>query len=270
MSTKGLCHLAVVSFLLFAIGSTALGWGGPSHAALCQKTFDDPVLQPFLSGIDQSAIENYTGEPPGNWHSGQWTDIVARSYIDTAGVSPSGNNWNSLDETTRLKYLMHNTTDVGVPMGHSPANQVFVDSGKEAYLELQVSTWSTYPTVAGTTYYTHTKNGYSEDFDGTRDTIINKFYNACLNNATWSKNNLAGFPYFHDYNDYRAAGWNGTTIALMLQRVIFVDYFLGQSGKRRQFQRRRLLRSRFDQLEQQRHVLQQRRRNQRVLLGLQL
>lgn len=202
------------------ISPVSFGWAGNTHAKLCQRTFDDPVLQPFLSGINQSEIENWTGEPPDSLPS--WYSIKNRLYID--------NNWGSGDETTRLKYLTHITTDSAVPIRHAPANEVFDDFGKEAYLETQVATWDNWPNVAGTTYYTHNRSGYYEDFDGTISTIVNKFYNACLNNASWSKNNLAGFPYVHDYNDYRDAGWNGTILGLMLQRAVLVDYFLAKQS----------------------------------------
>jgi hypothetical protein len=225
-----LCTLAVF-VSLGMMTETALGWAGNSHSRLCRITFDDPVVSPLLELKDPATnlttIEWFDGEP-GDYQSGQWSNIAARAYIDT-GVSPNGLDWWGLDETTRLKYMQHNTSDVGVPIGHSPASYNpggFTDTGKEAYLEAQVGTWTDYPSVYGTCNFTNSKTGHSYSFTGSYDVVLNTFYDACRDNMTWSKNHLAGFPYVHDYNDYRAAGWNGTTIALMLQRATFVDYFL--------------------------------------------
>ncbi|MBN2294264.1 MAG: PEP-CTERM sorting domain-containing protein [Pirellulales bacterium] len=211
--------LALVLPTLVVCG-TAHGWAGPTHATLCQETFDDSVVSPLLSGIDQSAIENYTGEPPGDWHSGQWTKIQSRDYL----------NWtSSLSETTALQYLQHNTTDVGVPLGHSPANQVYTNTIAEAILEAQVATWATHPSVEGTTSYTHNRNGHSYNFTGNIYDVIDTFEDACLDNASWFKSTRNWFG-LHSIDDNRDAGWNGTTIGLMLQRAVMVDYFLAKEN----------------------------------------
>ncbi|MBN1554798.1 MAG: PEP-CTERM sorting domain-containing protein [Phycisphaerae bacterium] len=221
------CTLVIA--LVGVCNPVAFGWGGPSHSAMCKKVFDDPVVAPLISGFNQSTVEDWIGEP-GDWQDGQWDNVAARAYIDT-GVSPNGLNWQSLDETTRVKYMMHNLGDVAVPVGHSPACYNpggFSDTGKEAYLEAQVALWSSYPSVTGTCNFTNSKTGHTYNYTGTYSQILSTHYNACRDNMTWSKSHLAGFPYFHDYNDYRAAGWNGTTIAQMLMRASFVDYMLSK------------------------------------------
>ncbi|MBN1553339.1 MAG: PEP-CTERM sorting domain-containing protein [Phycisphaerae bacterium] len=229
------CISAVVVSTLLT-GGTVFGWGGPTHSALTTITFDDPVVAPLLSlkdaGTDLSAIENWIYEPASGWQDGQWTNFTARAYIDT-GESPNELDWQGLDETTRLQYMTHNATDVGVPIGHAPACYNpggFTDTGKEAYLEAQVSTWSDYPSVYGTCNFTNSKTGHSYSYTGTYDEIINTHYNACRDNMSWSKTHLGGFPYFTDYEDYSAAGWNGTKIALLLQRMVLVDYFLAKQS----------------------------------------
>lgn len=225
-----LCIVAVLLSSL-TVSGVAFGWSGSTHAKLCQITFDDPVVAPLLSGINQSDIESWTGEPPTDLS--QWQSIYGRYYIESAG-SVSGYDWWNWNETTRLKYLMHSAADCGVPIGHSPANSYpFVDSGKEFYLEGQIATWpiGDHPSVVGTTSYTHSRNGHSYNFTGTISQVAGSsgtFYNACMDNVGWSKSNLGGFPYAWDYNDYRAAGWNGTKVALMLMRAVIVDYMLAK------------------------------------------
>ena len=219
----------VVAVSLSCAGGVAFGWAPiGTHPALCQKTFDDPVLQPFLGTINQSAIENYSFEPDG--HNVQWSSMTNRSYIDTAAPI-SGFDWNAMDETTRLQTLMHHTGDVGVPLDHMPAGTIYTnDQVAEGFLEAQVATWGTYPTVAGTTSYTHNRNGHSYNFTGTIDQVVNTFYSACRDNASWFKSTPKPWYLFgsHLPADNTDAGWNGTTIALMLQRAVFVDYFLAK------------------------------------------
>lgn len=65
------CVLAFSLSMTLACNS-AFGWAGNIHSCLCQRTFDDPVVTPLLSGIDQSAIENYILEPTQACHDAQW------------------------------------------------------------------------------------------------------------------------------------------------------------------------------------------------------
>ncbi|MBN1556229.1 MAG: PEP-CTERM sorting domain-containing protein, partial [Phycisphaerae bacterium] len=230
---KLICTLGIL-LLTLMFNTTAFGWGGPSHSALTTITFDDPVVAPLLSlkdaGTDLSAIENFIGEP-GDYQNGQWTNIDARAYIDT-GVSPNGLDWQGLDETTRLKYMTHNVADVAVPVGHAPACYNpggYTNTVGEAVLEAQVSLWFTYPNVYGTCNFTNSKTGHSYSYTGTYDEIINTHYNACRDNMTWYKSTPT-FLGIHSVDDNRDAGWNGTKLALLLQRMVLVDYFLAKQS----------------------------------------
>lgn len=216
--------LLTFSVVLLAISGTALGWGGPSHSALAEILFDDPLIQVFTNkfGVDVNAVTSWMGEPPSEWHHPGWSMIQARGYHGTY----AGNNWDALDETTRLRYLTHIALDCGVPVGHSPASHVWSNTTKEAWLEAQVSTWSTYPSISGRMNYANSETGYITDFTGKIGDITNRFYGGAINNAQWSKDNL-GF-YMFDYNDYRHAGWNGTALGLFLGRAVLIDYFLGK------------------------------------------
>ncbi|MBN1943584.1 MAG: PEP-CTERM sorting domain-containing protein [Phycisphaerae bacterium] len=221
------CTLIIA--LVMVNNQAALGWGSATHSALSHITFDDPMVAPLIAGWPSdvvSDIEDWGGEPNYPWHDKQFDDIQDRAYIDGAGA-PNGKDWSTLNDIVRMMYLLHSCADVGVPVGHSPAHwepDGFTNKGKEAFLETQVNTWSTYPSVAGTTHFKHSRTGYEYDFTGTINEVVGTFYEVARDNKSWAKANL-GVP-GSDYNDYRAAGWNGTTIALMLQRAVFVDFVL--------------------------------------------
>ncbi|MBN1555728.1 MAG: PEP-CTERM sorting domain-containing protein [Phycisphaerae bacterium] len=189
------------------------------------------MVSQFLGGVNQSAIENYTGEPDG--HSGQWTGIEGRYYIDTGGTY-SGFSYNALNETARLQALMHHVGDVSVPAHHYPANIEYDSQWAEGLCEAAATggylSVGELPNVANTTSYTHTRNGHSYNFTGTIDQVTTTFFNACRDNAAWyksTKKTFLGIPY-HTASDIASANWNGLKIDLMLQRAVFVDYFLAK------------------------------------------
>jgi hypothetical protein len=209
--------------MLLGLTPNVFAWGGPSHAALAEQLLNDPVIKPFVTefGINVGAITSFTGEPPDAWHHPGWETLINRGYN---GVYQS-QNWASLDETTRLKYLIHIATDCGVPLGHSPAGQAgYKNTLAELALEGQVSGWDTYPSIVGTSAYTHSRTGSSTDFTGTYAEIITKFHVACLENAAYFDGRS-----FWDIADYnKAAGWNGTTLGQFLGRAMLADYFLAK------------------------------------------
>jgi hypothetical protein len=225
MSGKKLLLSLVLPVLL--IGGTAFGWAGTTHSLLCQRNFDLPVVSQFLGGVDQSAIENYIGEPDG--HNQQWISMTNRSYIDTAPPI-SGFDWNAMDETTRLKTLMHHAGDVSVPAHHPPAGEVYSSTFAEGLCEVAAAggylSVGELPDVSGSTSYTHTRNGHSYNFTGTISQVVTTFYNACRDNASWYKSTKKW--YGHSASDIASANWNGLKIDLMLQRAVFVDYFLAK------------------------------------------
>ncbi|MBN1555147.1 MAG: PEP-CTERM sorting domain-containing protein [Phycisphaerae bacterium] len=223
------CALVLgVSLLLSS--STAFGWGGPSHSAMCHQVFDDAVVAPLLSQISNvSTIEDWTGEPASGWQDGQWDNVEARAYIP--GIdSPNGKDWDSLDETTRLKYMMHNVGDVAVPIGHSPACRNpngYSNTIIEGILELQVSTWGTYPDIEGTTTWYNDESGHTYHYTGTIYDVLDEHYYACRDNRDWYKS-TEHWPGYHTTGENQDAGWNGTAIAQMLMRAMIVDYILGK------------------------------------------
>ncbi|MBN1556232.1 MAG: PKD domain-containing protein, partial [Phycisphaerae bacterium] len=223
----------VAGLVVLSLANISYGWGGPTHALLCQRNFDVPVVAAFLGGVDQSAIENYIGEPDG--HSGQWIGIRDRYYIDTAG-SYSGFSYNALGETERLQALQHHCGDVAVPAHHAPAVYEYDSQWAEGLCEAAAVVGYTsvgeLPNVTNSCNYTHSQNGHSYSFTGTIDQVVDTFEDACRDNAAWYKSTmytLFGKSY-HWPSDIASANWNGLKISLMLQRAVFVDYFLAQQS----------------------------------------
>ncbi len=216
----------LVSISVVSFNSIVYAWGPVyTHEALTANIFSDPDISNFLTefGIDRNAVINGSGDldndkSDSQWapfHTGQWTTFVNREYVYYVN-SPS--KWyitSGMDETRRLKYLMHDVMDVGVPLGHSPANEVFVNSTIEGLLEAQAESWSSYPGPPSTTYA------------GTMSQVIPQFYNDCIANANWlkSKVNWLGLT---SISDNRTAAWQGMTIAQKLAKAFLTDYFLAK------------------------------------------
>jgi hypothetical protein len=172
-------------------------------------------------------------EPTDAFHLGEWSDFAARSYLDTAGISPAGNNWNSLSETTRLQYMTHLAADSTVPAKwHHPALEVNTIINHEKNIELGVGGWLSYIPVTGTCNYTNSKTGITHNYTGTITDALNNHYSAVIDNANWSRTHLrnssAPFGYLFDKSDYDAAGDNATIQAQMLQRAVIADYILAK------------------------------------------
>ncbi|MBN1556390.1 MAG: PEP-CTERM sorting domain-containing protein [Phycisphaerae bacterium] len=224
MSAKQLIGILGILLPSLLISGTAFGWAGTTHSLICKRNFDLPVVSQFLGGVDQSAIENYVGEPEG--HPGQWTGIKERCYV--TGLPYNGFSYGSLGETALLQALMHHAGDVSVPAHHAPACYVFPDHGStyegiaEGAAALGYTSVGELPNVVNTTSYTHTQNGHSFNFTGTIHDVLETFEDACMDNAQYYKD--------HGIAGVASANWNALKIDLMLQRAVMVDYFLGKQN----------------------------------------
>ena len=208
-------------------GGTAFGWAGNTHSLLCQRNFDLPVVSQFLGGINQSAIENYTSEPSQTSHDVQWDNLIqGRKYLSTSGACSNGFWLWGLDETTRLKYLMHHLGDVSVPSHHRPAayayDSLWAEGISEAAAAGGYGAVGELPNVANTSIHTHTQNGHTYNFTGTIYDVIDEFFDACRDNATYYKGGVL--------SRVASANWNALAIDLMLQRAVMVDYFLAKQN----------------------------------------
>jgi len=209
------CTLCVWLVVL-SISSSVFGWSSNAHQGLTANIFTDPEISSFLTefGIDRNAVINGsddldTDKNNSQWeqfHSGQWTTFATRQYVENLNGLSKWYTTSGMDETRRLKYLMHNVMDVGVPLGHSPAREVYVDTVTEAILEFQAEFWNPYPGPPSVTY------------SGTISQIMTQFHDDCVANAAWFK---AG-------GNSTTAGWQGMLISQKLAKAFLTDYFLSK------------------------------------------
>ncbi|MBN1555047.1 MAG: hypothetical protein JXA11_09890, partial [Phycisphaerae bacterium] len=225
MSAKQRIRTLGVLFPALLLSVQAFGWGGSTHSALTTRVFDDSAVAPLLGGINQGAIENWTGEPPSALS--QWASIRDRYYVESAGDEPGGYDWwDDWDETTRLKYLTHSAADCAVPVGHSPANSVYDNQLAEGSLELLVNGWSSYPDITDSGWFKHPKTKRWMKLDGKISHVMDEFEDGVIDNAAWFKS--TGWYGIHTPSELEDAGSYGTSMAMMIMRVVLVDYFLSK------------------------------------------
>lgn len=230
----------IASLLILSAGGTALGWSGFEHADMCMGVFTDPGVEHLVNEMnftiaEYNSIVTWWGEPPDEWHDGQWVTINTRAYIDTAGDMFDGKNWNTLSEVDRLRYLMHTAGDVAVPIGHSPAhyNPGGFSGDFEATFELMsFAYWQdppgpyAMPHIYYSSVFTNWQTWKNFYFDGTINDIKETFYEACRDNMTWLKEKYENDTLTND--DVIMAAWNGKYIAKMLMRAVLADYLLAK------------------------------------------
>lgn len=208
--------VATLSFLLavFSAG-TALAWGPGTHERNSYRMLTQGIIDPLriAAGLDASYISDMADEADSSpWHDTyehpQWEMIGTRGYI----FDPK---WGNLDESRRLAFITHVAADCGVPLGHSPANQVWTNSTIEAAMEARVESWGwDMPTI----------NPYT----GTITDKLNTFYSQCISHAQWSKSNVTSVFEATFLSHGRTAGWNGEGLGLNLGQAVMLDYFLAK------------------------------------------
>lgn len=211
-----------------AVSSVALGWGPGIHQELAARFYEAPLIAGFAAefGTDVSAVVSgaddldfASSDHKSKYHDGQWTMVVNREYVRYA-ASPS--DWYDLDETTRLKYMMHNLGDVSVPIGHSPANSVpGAESGqvKEAFFEAQADVGS----YGSPAFYSG--SGYT----GTVSQCVSQYYNEHMSNVYYFRDNVStGFLTVTPWANANASAHTGWALAQKLARVILTDYYLSR------------------------------------------
>jgi hypothetical protein len=229
MSKNSTAFLAALGIL--SLVGAAFGWSPVStHQELAGMFYSDPLIAAFAAefGTDVSAVVNGAGaldsassDHKSKYHSGQWTMCTAREYVYYA---PSPSDWYEIDETTRLKYMMHNLGDVAVPIGHSPANEVpGAESGqlKEAFFEGQAEVGS-YGSPSAPT------GGW---YTGTVSDCVNQFYADAIANAQYFAANVStGFLTVTPWENANYAAHVGWDNSQKLAKVILTDYYLAKRG----------------------------------------
>lgn len=205
-----------VAFVAVALSvATAYGWGPTSHEKAALNALNYPTVAPSLAALGLSAgtIAGMADELDlSSWrdtyHSPGWETMRDRLWL----TDPK---WNNLDESRKLAFLCHIACDSGVPLGHSPANQVWSNTTIEAALEARVETWGSFP---GITPYT-----------GSYTDKMNAFYSQEISLANWAKSNLKWYNVATG-SAGKTAGWSGLTYGQNLCEAMLVEYFATRGG----------------------------------------
>lgn len=206
--------LAVVATALSAV--SAFAWGPNTHGRMALNALNYPTITSYLNqyGLSASTIagEAWECDLPGyrdTYHFPQWETVRDQLWL----TDPK---WNNLDETRKLAFLCHLACDSGVPMSHSPANEVWTNTTIEAALEARVDTWSTSP---GITPYT-----------GTYADKMNTFHSQEISLAQWTRSNVTSAFEATFLSHGKTAGWSGVTYGQNLCEAMLEQYFVTRGG----------------------------------------
>jgi hypothetical protein len=126
----------VVAVVVLLSPALAFGWAstisGATHYKMATNVLNSTFMAPYVAqfaafGLDAGTIENTANTEPSTYSMGYY-DIAAQNYLSwpLSNASVGG--------------LMHSTCDNGMPVSHSPANEVYTNTVREAYFEAHVST----------------------------------------------------------------------------------------------------------------------------------
>ncbi len=203
----------VITVLLTS--SVASAWGPIAHGKMALNALNHPTISPYLAmyGLSASTIADMAWELDlpsysDTYHHPAWTTIRDRLWL-------SDPKWAGLDESRRLAFLCHIASDAGVPMSHSPANDVWTNTTLEAILEARVETWGSFPSITPYTGATYTDK-------------MNAFYAQEIALAQWSKSNLKWYNIMGSKG--KTAGWSGITYGQNLTVTMLQEYFATRGG----------------------------------------
>lgn len=218
---------AVVSLgFCFLLSSAVFAWGPGKHQELAGMFYNDPLIAGFASEFGTNVSDVTSGaddldfassDHKSKYHDGQWTMVTAREYVNTP-ASPS--DWFDLDETTRLKYMMHNLGDVAVPIGHSPANSypgAEPNQPKEFIFEVLQADAGTFGNPSAPT------GGW---YTGTVSQCIDQYYTEHMANVAYFAANVSGLSL--PANNANASAHTAWAVSQKLAKVILADYYLAK------------------------------------------
>lgn len=212
------------------VSPTASAWGPIIHEELAQTYYNDGPVSSLAAefGTNVSVVVGGAGDldfastdHKDKYHRTQWLMSLNREYVYRP-ANPS--RWFDLDETTRLKYMMHNLGDVAVPIGHSPANSYgpAAASGqtKELAFEIFQADMGSYgsPSAPGSWY------------TGTIANCVSQFYANCMANTAYFANNVSPSGLFSvsPWSNANTAAHEGWRISQMLAKAVLTDYYLAK------------------------------------------
>ncbi|MBN1942007.1 MAG: PEP-CTERM sorting domain-containing protein [Phycisphaerae bacterium] len=215
--------------LLGLSASLASAWGPSIHQDLADRYYEDPLIyalaDEFNTDIDAVTAGagdlDLVGDPDhGLYHSGQWDMVRYRQYVLIPANPSHPTKWFDIDDTTRLKYMMHNLGDVAVPIGHSPANQVpgaEPDQLKEAFFEGQADVGS----YGSPSLYT------GSSYTGTVSQCIDQYFDEHMVNVHYFVDNVStGFLTVEPWSNANYSAHVAWDLSQKLAKVILADYYL--------------------------------------------
>ena len=215
-------HAVVSLGFCFLLSSASMAWGPYRHIDLAELFYEDPLIAGFATefGTNVSSVTSgagdldfVTGTAHDQYHGGQWDMVLYREYVYRP-ASPS--DWFDLDETTRLKYMMHNLGDVAVPIGHSPANQNLnapPGTTKEGVLEGLADGFF------GAGFYGSPSRYTGTWYTGTISDCVSQYYTEQMALVS---------DYVDDGGSDQSACTNGWRVSQKLAKVILADYYLAK------------------------------------------
>ncbi|MBN1942379.1 MAG: PEP-CTERM sorting domain-containing protein [Phycisphaerae bacterium] len=210
--TRSILLVGMLAVLLS--GTFAYGWGPIAHGRLAEVVLSHPTISPYLAqyGLDAGNIADMAWE----LDLPQWRDEYHHPAWETIRDSLwlTDDKWDELDEERRLAFLIHIACDAGVPLGHSPANDVWSDGVIEAMLEARVETWFTSPSI---TPYT-----------GSYEDKMDDFYDDEIALAEWAEDHLSIWNVWGSTG--HTAGWQGVTLGQNCCQAMLVQYFETRGG----------------------------------------
>lgn len=202
--------LLPLCLVVLVLGGTAFGFGPTVHNATAVAELSNTWVAPtmYAIGLNPTTVGNrsYLADLPSNntWEQPQWEGgILSRGYVYDA-------KWGQLSEADRISFLMHVSTDVGMPCGHSPARPYW--NSYENTLEARAETWTSVPGISS--YYT-----------GTIANQRSQFSSDCIANAQWGAANVTSTWEASFGADGRTVMWNGMIYGEKMSVAVILDYF---------------------------------------------
>lgn len=194
--------------------TTAYGWGPNTHGRMALKVLNYPTIAPYLAqyGLNRDAIAGMAKELDypawsDTYHHPAWQTVRDRLWL----TDPK---WSAIGEERKIAFLLHLACDAGVPMSHSPANEVWTHTIIETMLEARVDTWGTMPDIT--------------PYSGTYSEKMTAFYNDEIAHAQWCKKYLTVLNV--RFETGKKAGWGGLIRGQNLAEAMMLEYFQTRGG----------------------------------------
>lgn len=204
MSTRSILRTALGLAVLFS-PAFAFGWASTvpnaTHEKLAYKVLQHSSLSSYVAqfsayGLNIDNICDYAnseGGPQGGW--GFANDM---SYL----------NWTLTD--ANVGYIIHGGCDAGMPVSHSPANEVYTNTTREAYFEAGVTATYNAPEISSLLTGT-----YAQKLDTFHSTVISIASDYKKSNSIWNSKYYRLYPWADQ----------GMLAGMQLTQTMLMEYF---------------------------------------------